>query len=46
VATLWVTLDAAAGPGEHTITVESIVVSDDEGGTSEPSAASGTLTVS
>ena len=46
VATLWVTLDAAAGAGEHTITLENIVASNENGGTSEPAAASGTLTVS
>lgn len=45
ITTLWVTLDAAAA-GEHTITIENILVSDDEGGTSEPAATSGTLTVS
>lgn len=46
IATLWVTLTAAAGVGEHAIMVENIVVSDDGGGTSEPTATSGTLTVS
>jgi len=45
ILTLWLTVNAAAPSGDYSLTAESIVLSDPQGGTSTLAAASGTLRV-